>query len=229
MKDVMISWRGQLFCQCMMLYALIHAVIPLSAPNSSRSMFSLVIQHCHHMVLYIPALCASSVCVSTSFSLLTVTESYRGLNTQRGEASSPSGQLQRRQQENQETPTSLIHPFLPHKGQRPVGRREQERGRAGAEGVQGGFQREGVVFPRGSRVWHWFLLPQQRGEHQWRHCHHKRSWRSFTGAGVSLYLLLYLTFTPCLPCVTHQSCPHTILPAGREGERGVGWGRIGWV
>ncbi len=113
----------------------------------------------HDSLLHVSLL----VCVSTSSSLLTAAESYRGLNSQRGEASSPSGQLQRCQQENQEAPASLIHPFLPHAGQRPVGGGEQEGGGAGEEGVQGGFPREGVVFQRSSRVRHCRLLPGQRG------------------------------------------------------------------
>lgn len=116
---------------CIMLYALIHAVIPPAGLNFNTHFFAL--------------------CVS----LLTVTESYRGLHSQRGEASSPSSQLQRRQQENQEAPTSLIHSFLPYSGQRPVGGGEQEGGGAGDEGVQGS-----------SRVWLCSLLPRRHGEHQ---------------------------------------------------------------
>lgn len=100
----------------------------------------------HVSLLYVP------LCVfQPFFSLPTVTESYRGLNSQRGEASSPSGQLQRCQQENQEAPVFLIHPFLPHSGQRHVGGGEQDGGGAGEEGVQGGFPREGIVFQRSSR------------------------------------------------------------------------------
>lgn len=123
-----------------MFYALIHAVIQLTALISLDVLLSnttLSLQH--ESVPYV-------------FSLLTVTESYRGLNSQRGEASSPSGKLQRRQQENQEAPASLIHSFLPHSGQRLVGGGEQEGGGASEKGVQGGFPREGVVFQRSSRV-----------------------------------------------------------------------------
>lgn len=161
--------------------------------------------------------------------LLTVTESYRGLNPQWGTASSPSCQLQERQQESQEAPASLICPLFTHSGQRPLGGGQQERGGAGYEGVQGGFPREGFIFQRTSWVWHWFLPNKQRGEHQHQPCKHKRSRRCFTGCRVAFYLLFYLAFTSRLPCVSHQPHPHTVLPAGGEGEWGVGWAHIDWV
>lgn len=227
-RDVMISCCGQLFCHRMHHVCLRSDSFGYSTYCPQLTSLDVLFSNQTLSVEH-AALCLASVCGWTFFFPLTVTESYRGLNSQRGKASSPSGQLQRCQQENQEAPASFIHPFLTHSGQRPLGGGEQEGGGAGEEGVHWGFPREGFVFSRSFWVWHWFLLPQQRREHQQQLYHLKRSWLCFTGGGVPLHLLPYLTFTPCLPCVTEQPCPHTILPAGGEGERGVRWAHIDWV
>lgn len=156
---------------------------------------------------------------------LTVAESYRGLDTQRGAASSPTGQLQRCQSESQEAPASLIHPLLAHQGQGPLGRGMSEGGGAGENGVQGGFPGEGLVFPRSSWVWCWSGPTQQCGHRQQRS---GGSRRCLTGGGLPLHLFTCFTFTPGDPRVAHQPRPYTVVPAGGEGERGVGWAHIDW-
>lgn len=83
---------------------------------------------------------------------LTVTESHRGLHSERGASPTPSGQLQGRQQESQEAPASIVHPFLTYSGQRPLGGGQPERGGAGEKGVKGGFPEEGFVLSRSSWV-----------------------------------------------------------------------------
>lgn len=146
-RDAMISCCGQSFCHR------VHHALRSNSCGYSTYRLQLISPD----VLFSDTTCHFNTCFSavfapTSFSPLTVTESYRGLNSQRGETSSPSGQLQRCQQESQEAPATLVHPFLTHSGQRPVGGGEQDGRGAGQEGVQGGFSREGIIFPRSSRV-----------------------------------------------------------------------------
>ena len=119
--------------------------------NSSPWMFTFLIAYCRSHVLFCFVICLC-ICLNLVFLIVTVAEGYRGLNSQRGEASSPSGQLQRCQPESKEAPAFLIHRFLAHAGQRPVGGGEQKGWGAGEEGVQGGFPREGAIFQRSFRV-----------------------------------------------------------------------------
>lgn len=97
-------------------------------------------------------------------------EGHRGLHSERGASPTPSGQLQGRQQESQEAPASLVHPFLTYPGQRPVGGGEQEGGGAGQKGVKGGFPEEGFVLSRSCWLRLRFLLRQQLRQ---QCCHHK--------------------------------------------------------
>lgn len=207
-------------------YALIQSVIPVTALSTYHWILSSVIKYISSWISTFFPLYSASVCGPLlPQSPLTVAESYRGLDTQWGAASSPSGQLQRCQSESQEAPASLIHPLLAHQGQGPLGGGVSERGGAGEDGVQGGFPGEGLVFPRSSWVWHWSGLPQQCGHRQQRS---GGSRLCLTGGGLPLHLFTCFTFTPGDPDVAHQSRPYAVVPAGGEGERGVGWAHIDW-
>lgn len=225
-RDDLMLWAVVVLSQTapFLVYALIQLVIPVTALSTYHWILSLAITYISSWISTFLPLYSASVCGPPP-SPLTVAESYRGLDAQRGAASSPSGQLQRCQSESQEAPASLIHPLLAHQGQGPLGGGESEGGGAGEDGVQGGFPGEGLVFPRSSWVWHWSGLPQQCGHRQ------QRSGGSrwcLTGGGLPLHLFTCFTFSPGDPRVADQPRPYTVVPAGGEGERRVGWAYIDW-
>lgn len=136
----MISWRGQLFC-----HRVLDDLRSDSFGSTNRPQLIFLDIHFSNRTSNEPAL----LCFSF---LVTVTESHRGVDSERGASSTPSGQLQGRQQESQEAPASIVHPFLTYSGQRPLGGGEQERGGVGQKGVKGGLSEEGFVLSRSSWV-----------------------------------------------------------------------------